>query len=162
MLTKPCPECGFDPADVERAALPAIIRDAVSRWPAVLDRPDTTLRPEPVTWSPLEYACHIRDVCRVFAGRVRLMQEHDSPQFANWDQDASAIEGRYWAQDPTTVSEELAAAGQDAVDAFSRIGDQEWERAGRRSDGAQFTIETLGRYFVHDLLHHVWDVARRT
>ena len=26
----------------------------------------------------------------------------------------------------------------------------QWERAGTRSDGARFTVETFARYFVHD------------
>lgn len=34
-----------------------------------------------------------------------------------------------------------------------------WERTGLRSDGAQFTVLTLGQYLVHDPVHHVWDVT---
>ncbi len=37
-------------------------------------------------------------------------------------------------------------------------GDQ-WERPGRRSDGASFTVETFARYMIHDPVHHLWDVA---
>jgi hypothetical protein len=37
-------------------------------------------------------------------------------------------------------------------------GDQ-WERPGRRSDGARFTVESIGRYYLHDIEHHLWDVT---
>jgi hypothetical protein len=37
-------------------------------------------------------------------------------------------------------------------------GDQ-WERTGRRSDGARFTVETFARYFIHDPVHHLYDVT---
>jgi hypothetical protein len=50
-----------------------------------------------------------------------------------------------------------AGALAERLDAIS--GD-EWQRPGRRSDGASFTIETIARYMIHDPVHHVWDVTR--
>lgn len=35
----------------------------------------------------------------------------------------------------------------------------QWNRTGNRSDGAHFTIETFGRYFLHDPVHHPYDVT---
>ena len=67
-------------------------------------------RPAPEVWSPLEYACHLRDVARLFDTRLRLMLTTDEPRFDDWDQDAAAIDGRYGEQDPARVAEELAAA----------------------------------------------------
>ena len=31
-------------------------------------------------------------------------------------------------------------------------------RTGLRSDGSEFTVLTLGQYFLHDLAHHLVDV----
>jgi hypothetical protein len=28
-----------------------------------------------------------------------------------------------------------------------------------RSDGAVFTVETFLQYFLHDVIHHLWDVT---
>ena len=42
---------------------------------------------------------------------------------------------------------------------FAAVEGDQWERPGRRSDGARFTVESFGRYFVHDRVHHVWDVG---
>jgi hypothetical protein len=30
---------------------------------------------------------------------------------------------------------------------------------GARSDGAQFTVESFARYFIHDPIHHLYDVT---
>jgi len=37
----------------------------------------------------------------------------------------------------------------------------QWRRTGNRSDGASFTVETFARYFVHDPVHHLYDVTGR-
>ena len=157
-LQRVCPECGFDAGAIEPVAIPALVRDAVSRWPDVLARRDAPVRPEPTTWSALEYAAHVRDVCRIFTTRVRLMLDEDDPQFTNWDQDATALADRYDRQDPAIVSAELTQAGEELADAYSRVSHDEWSRTGRRSNGSTFTVETLGQYALHDLFHHVWDV----
>ncbi len=158
VLTRPCPECGFEPAAVDPVALPALIGIALSEWPQVLAAPDAGVRPTAQTWSPLEYACHVRDVLGVFTERVRLMLRQDGPTFANWDQDATAVAQRYWQQDATRVSAQIAAAGESAAEAFGGVRGEEWRRTGVRSDGSQFTVATLGVYFLHDLVHHQWDV----
>ena len=66
MLERPCPECGFD----ARAVRPVEVKNRVyanaSAWRGVLARPGCRVRPRPGVWSPLEYACHVRDVHRVF------------------------------------------------------------------------------------------------
>ena len=160
-LQRVCPECGYDAETVQRSAVPALVRDAMSRFPDALRRPDAAKRPTPATWSPLEYACHVRDVCVVFAERVDLMREQDEPRFANWDQDATALQERYWEQDPAVVSAELDQASDLAATAFTRVRDDDWERRGVRSNGSEFTIDSLARYLLHDLYHHVADLEQR-
>ena len=136
VLERPCPECGFDASAVEPAQLGARIRATLPLWPEILSRADATTRPRPEVWSPVEYACHVRDVFRVFDERVRLMLDEDEPQFANWDQDASAIVGRYGEQDPATVVQELLAAGDVIAARFDSVPDDAWARRGRRSNGS--------------------------
>lgn len=159
-LERPCPECGYDAATVQPAAIPALVRDAMSRFPDALRREGATLRPEPRVWSPLEYGCHVRDVCRIFARRLHLMLEQDDPLFENWDQDATALQERYAEQDPLVVAVQCEDAAHEAADAFAAVADGQWPRVGRRSDGSVFTVESLGRYFLHDLYHHVHDLDR--
>jgi hypothetical protein len=159
-ITEPCPDCGFDARAVARSHVPELVRRYVADLHSALDRDDAAARPEPGTWSPLEYACHVRDVCRIFDRRVRLMLTADDPQFENWDQDATALEQRYWAQDPAAVSDELGAAADTIADTFGTVDGEQWQRPGRRSNGSVFTVDTIARYFLHDVAHHAWDVDR--
>ena len=123
VLDRVCPECGFDTAAVDRDELPGRIAATSRAWEEVLGRPDVRQRPDDATWSPLEYACHVRDVHRVYAGRVGRMLDEIDPHYDNWDQDATAVEDRYAEQDPAVVAGELTAAGDGAGVALrGRVG----------------------------------------
>jgi hypothetical protein len=161
VLQRRCPECGFDARTFAVATVPTLIRNNASGWQEVLGgaSPELTTRTRPDRWSTLEYAAHVRDVFRLYLGRLRLMLDTDDPLFANWDQDATAVADRYAEQDPVVVAEELVAAAEDLAAAFSAVRDDQWERPGRRSDGATFTVETFARYMIHDPVHHLWDVS---
>ncbi|MEP6563243.1 MAG: DinB family protein [Nakamurella sp.] len=158
VLQTPCPDCGFDAALVSGPQVGGLVRDAARRWQVLLAGADVRRRPAPTVWSTAEYGSHCRDVCLIFGDRVALLLQQDDPAFSNWDQDRTALEKRYWADDPVVVAVELAAAAGAAAAAFETVTDKQWSRTGRRSNGSFFTVETLGRYFVHDLVHHLWDV----
>jgi len=156
---RPCAECGFDPATVSTDDVAPLLRRTAERWVSFLsgDRDDLRARPDDSTWAPIEYAAHVRDVIRIYDERLRLMVETDDPLYQNWDQDKTAVEDRYLEQDPLEVSRDIAAGGLALADRFAAVTD--WQRPGRRSDGARFTTESFARYFLHDLLHHLRDVA---
>jgi hypothetical protein len=128
-------------------------------WREPLAAPDSVRRPRPDKWSALEYGCHVRDVLRLYDYRLSLMLTEDDPLYPNWDQDDTALADRYDTQDPGTVGGELAAAAEQVAGRFAGLAGDQWERPGRRSDGAVFTVETFGRYFVHDPVHHLYDVT---
>ncbi|HEV7146045.1 MAG TPA: DinB family protein [Pedococcus sp.] len=157
-LERACPECGFEASAVPGPEVATRALTLTAPWDLVLARADVRERPEPAVWSPLEYACHVRDVCRVFEDRVRLMLEQDDPQFANWNQDETALAEQYGTQDPATVGAELRVAAARTSTAFGTVGEEQWGRRGRRSNGTAFTVLTLGQYFLHDLAHHLFDV----
>jgi hypothetical protein len=158
VLERPCPECGFDTRAFRREEVGAMIRGVAAEWREILAHPAARERPRPDMWSPLEYACHVRDGFRLYDERLGLMLTQDDPLFANWDQDQAAVERDYGGDDPATVAQELVDAGESLAQRFDAVRDDEWERRGRRSDGAAFTIETFARYFIHDPIHHVHDV----
>ncbi|WP_308042849.1 DinB family protein [Micromonospora sp. PLK6-60] len=129
-------------------------------WRAALARPDAGRRPAPTVWSPVEYACHVRDTCRIFRQRLELMLDEDDPTFADWDQDAAAVAGNYHHQSPGTVAGQLAAEAEATAAAFDAVRPDQWERPGRRSNGSLFTVRRFAVYFLHDVLHHAHDVTR--
>jgi hypothetical protein len=161
VIERRCPECGFAGTDVEPAGIAAMVRRTADRWSQVLaaDHDQLRRRPRPGTWSPLEYACHVRDVHEVFAGRVALMLGSDDPLFANWDQDAAAIAGRYREQPPAAVRADLLRAAERAAAQYDAVTGDAWQQPGRRSNGSTFTVASIGRYHLHDVVHHLHDVG---
>ena len=158
VLKRPCPDCGFDGSVLSTEDLPPLLEQTACAWSDVLARDDVVERPRPGVWSPLEYAAHVRDVHRVFADRLRLMLTEDGPRFANWDQDETALAERYAEQDPGEVAGALVVASREVAALYSSVTDETRQRRGLRSDGSEFTVETLGRYHLHDVVHHLWDV----
>jgi hypothetical protein len=159
VLAEPCPECGLAAGSVPPTEVAARVVADLPRWEAVLERPDAGQRPSPTTWSPTEYACHVRDVFVLFGQRVQLMLDEDDPMFANWDQDQTAIDADYASQRASDVAPQLVTAGRGIVAIFDAVPADAWGRVGRRTNGSVFTVETLAQYFLHDVVHHLHDVA---
>lgn len=159
VLERPCADCGLDTPAVAFEDVPGMIRDNAAAWTELLAGDGAALRerPSPEVWSGLEYACHVRDVFRLFDVRLRLMLTEDDPLFANWDQDVTAVEERYGEQDPAVVSVELAEAAEQLAKSFEAVPADGRQRTGNRSDGAKFTVESFSRYLIHDPVHHRHD-----
>lgn len=159
VLERPCPECGFDASTTTAESVAALTRQNAQDWRALLAAGSIRAgRPREDRWSSLEYACHVRDVFVRYDQRTRLMEDEDDPLFPNWDQDASAADDHYDEQAAVRVVEELSDAAEALARRLDAISGADWARPGRRSDGASFTIATISRYMVHDVIHHVWDV----
>ncbi|PNI07989.1 methyltransferase type 12 [Arthrobacter sp. AFG7.2] len=158
VLARPCPECSFNASTVTPSTVPGSIDNMLPRWRAVLRRPDAAERPNDHTWSPLEYACHVRDVFSLFDQRLNLMLDSDDARFEDWDQDRTALDKDYASADPAVVSAELTAEGKQVAESFAGVREAEWGRKGLRSNGSEFTVLTLARYFLHDVVHHLHDV----
>lgn len=162
VLWRRCEECGFDARTFPREQVGALLRDSAATWQVVLtERSDASERPRPDKWSTVEYACHVRDVFQLYTYRLDLMLTQDDPEFRNWDQDEAAVAGNYHEQDPVTVAAEIGPAAEALAAAFDAVHDDQWERPSRRSDGATFTVETFARYFIHDPIHHLYDIGEQ-
>ena len=136
-----------------------MVRHQDEVWTDILSHDDVGVRPSDDRWSPLEYGCHVRDSLRIYDYRLGLMLTQDDPLYPNWDQDETAVASHYASQDPAVVAGELVAAADSLAGRFAAVSGDEWLRPGRRSDGASFTVETFARYFIHDPIHHLYDVA---
>jgi hypothetical protein len=158
VLTRRCPECGFDATEVHHTQVADSIRGDAADWVIRLGRPAAEQRRQPTVWSTLEYGCHIRDVHRIFNHRVQLMLTEDEPRFPDWDQDQTAIADDYASQDPATVASELFDAASIVADTYTNVPAGGWSRRGLRSNGSEFTIETISIYHLHDIVHHAHDV----
>jgi hypothetical protein len=161
VLRRPCPECGFDASGLPREQIAPLVRSTSQAWISILaDDPEGLReRTRPDRWSRLEYACHVRDVYRRYDERLRLMLTIDDPTYPNWDQDETAVAERYNDQDPDLVAAQVEEAANSLAARFESVDGPGWERRGFRSDGADFRVESFGRYLVHDPIHHLWDVT---
>jgi hypothetical protein len=167
VLERPCPECRFDASALDRTRVARQIRENAAAWRQVFDgadeRGDAGLlrqRPSHDRWSAVEYACHVRDVFRLYDHRLSLMLSEDDPTYPNWDQDETAVAEHYGLQNPVVVLSDLVAAAETLAQSFDAVDGAQWSRPGRRSDGARFTVESFARYLVHDPVHHLHDVRQ--
>jgi hypothetical protein len=159
-LTRRCDQCGLSAGEIDAADLAERAFVAAEEWVQILrSSPAVSARPEPDVWSPLEYGAHVRDVFRLFDARLAQMLSEDTPTFTNWNQDETAIKERYREQDPEVVAAELEDAAQRFVARIQSLRPDQYGRRGIRSDGAEFTVTTFLQYFLHDVIHHLWDVT---
>lgn len=160
VLSRPCPQCGYDGALITPTDVGRHLRSDAAEWATRLLQSDVATRPQPGVWSILEYGCHVRDVHRIFNQRVEAMLAEDEPTFPNWDQDETALAENYRAQHPPTVARELLEAADAVADTYAAVPTDAWLRRGLRSNGSEFTVASIARYHLHDIVHHAWDVTR--
>lgn len=155
-----CPECGLEAGLLDVDDIADRTEAGIAEWVQILTQnPAADRRPEPAVWSPLEYGAHVRDVLELYDARLVLMLVEDNPSFRNWDQDEAAISGGYLSLDPDQVAEDIVGVGETFVTRIRSLEESQIDRRGTRSDGAEFTVRTFLQYFLHDLVHHLWDVT---
>ncbi len=159
-LHRRCPDCGLFAGEVDIEEIADRAEVAGVEWVQILtSSPAVLLRPSPQIWSPLEYGAHVRDVYALFDARLALMLVEDEPTFDNWDQDETAVADDYAEADPDQVADELSRYATAFVARMRALEPSQLDRRGRRSDGAEFTVVTFCQYFLHDVVHHLWDVT---
>lgn len=162
-LRRRCPDCGLFGGQVPIDVIADRAEAAAAEWVQILTAsPGVGIRPRPDVWSPLEYGAHVRDVYQLFDARLALMLVEDNPTFESWNQDEAAIAADYKSQDPDRVAAELQTAAEAFVARLRGLTEDQYERRGRRDDGAEFTVITFCQYFLHDVIHHLWDVTGQT
>jgi hypothetical protein len=165
-LSEPCPECRFDPASVDDVAgeVEALGRKYAAPLTRFLPGEDgpalLRTRPDPGTWSPLEYACHVRDVLWLFEERTRAMVAEPGVAFGWWDEEAAVTEDDYAGQDPLAVADEIAGATAGYAATLRSLAPEQWSATGENRDGDVFTVDSLARYGLHEAKHHQLDIGR--
>jgi len=155
-----CPDCGLDAGTIQVSEVADRLEAAAVEWVQILTQnPAADRRPSPRVWSPLEYGAHVRDAVELCDARLVLMLVEDDPIFKNWDQDETAITADYPGLDPDQVAAEISGYSQTLVGRIRALEESQLDRRGVRSDGAEFTVRSFLQYFLHDVVHHLWDVT---
>ncbi|MET8912223.1 DinB family protein [Micromonospora sp. NPDC004551] len=158
-----CDECLFVYSALDSGELPGRLRDLAGHFPAALHgAPDVRRRPAPEVWSPLEYACHVRDVFRVQGERLALALRVAEPEFTPMGRDELVVTERYNAQDPEVVLADLATAAEGFAARFGALGEADLARTGVYPwpQREVRTLLWLGRHTVHEAEHHLLDIRR--
>src|SRR4051794_40066813 len=108
-----CQECGFGYVLESPEGFAGQVRTAADAYSEILlTAPEETLRrrPEPGTWSPLEYACHVRDVLLVQRERVLAARRTVTPVAEPMGRDERVEHDGYADQRPADVARQLRDA----------------------------------------------------
>jgi hypothetical protein len=117
----------------------------------------------PGVWSPLEYACHYRDVLRVQRERIGLARKEDTPVFVPMRREERVTEERYNEQDPAAVGVQIAVAADELATTLEKLGDADWAREGVYNYPTRQlrSVEWIARNTVHEGVHHIMDIERQ-
>lgn len=160
-----CPDCGLDYDTISPSDAKVAIRSYPRRFRTALaaaldDEADEGLvrrRPEPTTWSALEYTVHVADLYEFFAAAFRRMYDETNPTIAMWDPDERASSEGYRDADPRATLDRLDAASTALVAALDRVDAEGWSRTAEFPFGSR-TILQMARNAVHEGSHHLRDV----
>lgn len=173
-----CPECGFEPLDVsgdpadgtltwtydESAVDTAAdtITSACARLAEILRSggADLRLRASPERWSPLEYACHVRDVLIIQRERVlKAMRGHGDEVLALGRDERVEHDG-YDEQEPTNVAVQVEQMSLLFVDLLARLTPSEWdlEVAYLFPDVSSRSLRWVAVHTAHEVVHHLHDI----
>jgi hypothetical protein len=160
-----CDSCSFVYADLPVPDIATRLRLLAAEYPDRLERVDDRslrARPEPETWSALEYTCHVRDVFRVQRERVALTLTVDVPEYVPMGRDERVVDDRYNEQDVTVVLADLVASADELATALEALDDAQWRRTGIYSwpTRAERSLEWVGRHTTHEAMHHLRDIDR--
>jgi DinB superfamily len=158
-----CEVCGFAWDDVSAEEVPARVSAAAAAIAALIRRggPAVVDRPEPATWSALEYGCHVRDVLYNLRDRIVVGLAEDNPVPKAMFADVRIGHGLYAADEPTTLATELELAGGlfartvSALDADSlaRPIFYGWPTPATR------TLRWVAAQALHEAEHHQTDIT---
>ncbi|MFI0895742.1 DinB family protein [Streptomyces sp. NPDC020983] len=160
-----CEECGFGYELGSPEVFAGQVTDGAGAYAEpLLGAPAETLRrrPEPATWSPLEYACHVRDVLLVQRERVLAARRTRTPFAEPMGRDERVEHDGYAEQRPEDVVRQLQDAALLLAHALGRLGPADWDRTLLYTypERAERPLRWLAAHTVHELRHHLLDVRR--
>jgi hypothetical protein len=158
-----CDACEFDGSAYGPAELLEAIRDLGPQWKRLLldAGDDLRDRPDPATWSVLEYAAHSRDITALHVFGVEQALTLDEPKFpeiagGELVENAAAT---YASQDPGIVGTELENQALRLADLAQASGQASWSR-GLTLGSSRSDVRRLLEHALHDSHHHLVDVNK--
>jgi len=164
-VTDPCTGCGCG-YDLRRAATAGDdIRELAAEVVALLSNKeiDVRSRSHPDVWSPLEYACHLRDVLLVQRERVLAARRMSGVDCASMGREERAEHDGYNEQDPTEVARQLTDAAALFSNVLARLTSDDWDRTViyHYPETRERSLRWVAVHTAHELQHHLLDIRRQ-
>ena len=160
-----CEECGFEYDESAFSTAAGRIRAGSADLAAALtgSGADAATRRQPGCWSPLEYACHVRDMLLVQRERLLAALRLDRPVCEPMGRDERVEFDGYAEQDPADVARQLRDAAQLFGGDLDRLSPASWDRAViyPYPHRAERSLRWLAVHTVHEVTHHLLDVRRQ-
>ncbi|CAG6396601.1 DinB family protein [Streptomyces cocklensis] len=160
-----CTECGFAYDLTLAPTVPALARDDAEAYAGLLRAEPSVLRrrPAPDVWSPLEYACHVRDVLLVQRERVLAARRNDTPVAEPMGRDERVEHDGYAGQHPADVARQLTDAALLFGNALDQLSPAGWERTliYTYPERQVRSLRWLALHTLHELRHHLLDIRRQ-
>ncbi|ANR94002.1 hypothetical protein BBJ32_10030 [Mycobacterium avium] len=121
---------------------------------------DVRRRSRPDLWSPLEYACHLRDVLLVQRERVLAARRTGGADCASMGRDERAEHDGYNEQDPREVARQLADAATLFGNVLARLSNEDWDRTlvYHYPETRERSLRWVAVHTAHELHHHLLDI----
>lgn len=158
-----CERCGLAYAELSVDRCVGLVTESVATLVTLLTTGDDRRlrrRPEPGTWSAVEYACHVRDVLWVFALRVHRGVHEDRPSLDPMYNDWRAERFGYARVPIDVLRHELGPAVEGFLAEVRSVPDNAWDRTVVRRPDEVRTVRWLVRQAAHECVHHLADVTR--
>lgn len=120
-------------------------------------------RAQPVIWSPLEYACHLRDVLLVQRERVLAARRANGADCVSMGREERAEHDGYNEQDPLEVARQLSDAATLFSNVLARLAGDDWERTVvyHYPETSERSLRWVAVHTAHELQHHLLDIRRQ-
>jgi S-DNA-T family DNA segregation ATPase FtsK/SpoIIIE len=118
-------------------------------------------RREAEEWSPLEYACHVRDVLFMQRDRLFVALVEEEPSFKPMYREERVALDRYNDQSPTEVSQQLTMAAAMFANLLRTLDQEQWTRSLVYGfpDPARRDVTWVGHHTLHEVVHHRQDIT---
>jgi len=177
-----CPECGFAFVAVKASSAVALdawqydeshsesasetIADVCAQIAEIVrsSAEGLRVRPAPGRWSPLEYACHVRDVLLVQRERVLKALRGHGDEFLPMGRDERVLHDGYNEQKPRDLAVQVEQAALLFVSLLRRLGPSEWDLkiAYMFPDPSTRTLRWIAVHTAHEVVHHLHDIEYAT
>jgi hypothetical protein len=158
-----CDECGFDGRPLTLKDVSAQLRDVPAGVQALLagsDEPSLRRRPDPTTWSAVEYLGHLRDLMAWHRFLIERAVEEVRPKVPPVDPDQSVASSGYGDADVEELTGQFVRRVERLCGRIDSLRPGEETRVVEWIGGNDIDVDLIARSALHEGFHHTGDIRR--